>query len=164
MWNSFRYALLTSAIAYVIITFVLFLYGFAQTGWSRIDSDVGSFLLGGVTLVLSEFPFWGSFSYLAVLVPWLGSSLVLIVLISRWGDTSKKRRLFAGTGIGVYYLIMMLVFIGGKIITSWGHIDVNPGDFAYALFLIWPLGGFGVGYLSALITDKILKIQVTARP
>jgi hypothetical protein len=161
MWKTCRYALLTCTIAYVIIAIVLFLFGFAQTGWSRVDSDVGVFLLGSVTLVLSEFPFWGSFSGLAILVPWLGSTLLLMVFINLFADTLKKRRVFAGTSIGIYYLVMMLVFIGGKIITNWGRIDVNPGDIAYALFLIWPLGGFGAGYLSALITDKILKKQFT---
>lgn len=161
MWNSFRYALLTCAIAYVIIGILLFLFEFMQPVGGGIDSDFVPFLLTGLTLVLSEFQFWGSFSYLAVLVPWLGSSLVLALLSYRFGSTSKKRRLFAGTGIGIYYLVMMLVFIAGKIVTSWGHIDFNPGDFVYAVFLIWPVGGFGVGYLSALITDKILNKQVT---
>ena len=56
---------------------------------------------------------------------------------------------------------MILVLIIGKIILSWGHIDINPGDITYALFLIWPVAGFAVGYLSGLITDKILNKQVT---
>ncbi len=155
-----KYAFLTCTIAYVIIGVLLFILGYSLTGWSRIDSDVWVFLLGSVTLVLSEFQFWGDLSYLAILVPWLGSSLVLALLIYRFDKTLKRRRLLAGISIGIYYLVMMLVFVFGKIATSWGHIDINPGDAAYALFLIWPLGGFGLGYLSALITDKIITLQV----
>lgn len=162
MRNNLKYAFLACTLAYLIIGILLFLFGFSQTGWSRIDSDAGTFILGSVTLVLSEFQFWGDFYYLSVLVPWLGSSVVLALLLHRFDKNKKRRRLMAGTSIGIYYLIMMFVFIAGKIITSWGHIDINPGDAAYTLFIIWPLAGFGLGYLSGAIADKIVKIQASA--
>jgi Na+/H+ antiporter NhaC len=156
-----RYALLTCTIAYFIAAVLLFIFGFSQTGWSRIDSDTGTFLLSGLTLALSEFQGWGDFWYLAVLVPWVGSSLVLALLMYRFNGGTKRRRLFGGASIAVYYVIMLLVFAIGRLAASWGQIDINPGDVAYLLLLIWPVVGFILGYLSAIIADRIVKFPVS---
>jgi hypothetical protein len=157
MWKSAKYALVTGTIAYLMVGVLLFLFGISQTGWSRIDSDAGIFMADSLTFMLSEFQGWGDFWYLAVLVPWLGSSLVLALLMHWLGREAKRRRLFGGASIAAYYVVMLLVFAIGKLVTSWGHIDVNPGDVAYLLFLIWPIAGFGLGYAAATIADKIIE-------
>jgi hypothetical protein len=158
MKHSIKYVLLTCTIAYLIAVVMIFILGISQTGWMRIDSDTGRYMVSMVTLVLSEFQGWGDFWYLAVLVPWLGSSLLLALLIKRNTARARRRHVFSGVSIGAYYIIMLLVFAAGKLATFWGQIDLNPGDVYYILFLIWPLGGFLLGYLSAIITDKVLKI------
>jgi hypothetical protein len=63
--------------------------------------------------------------------------------------------------MGVYYIALILVFAIGKLVSNWGYIAVHQGDIYYLLLLIWPLAGFGLGYLSAWIADKIVKFSVS---
>jgi hypothetical protein len=158
MKKALGYALLTCTIAYFLAAVILFVLGLSQTNWSRIDHNTGRFIASTLTLVLSEFQGWGSLWYLAVLVPWLGSTLLLALLVKRFGAEARRRYLFGGASVGIYYVIMLLVFVFGKLITSWYQIDINPGDIIYVLLLIWPLGGFGLGYLAAMITDRIIRL------
>ena len=160
MGKTIKYALVTCFLAYFIAAVLLFIFSINQTGWSRIDSDTGRFTMSFLTLILSEFQWWGDFWYLAVLIPWLGSSLVLMLLIQRWGRKASRRRLSGGFSTGIYYVIMLLVFAIGRLVTAWGQMNVNPGDAGYLLLLIWPLGGFGLGYLSAIIADKMVMLPV----
>jgi hypothetical protein len=162
MGKTIKYALLTCLIAYLIGAVVLFIVSVKMTGWSGIDDNVGRSVVSSLTLVLSEFQGWGDFWYLAVLVPWLGSSLLLALLVKRNAGGSRLRRLWGGVSVSVYYVIMMLVFATGRLLTSWNELDFNPGDVIYLILLLWPLGGFGLGYLSAVITDKIVKLPAAA--
>jgi len=154
MMKIFKYAFLTCTIAYFIAAVLLFIFSIGQTGWSRIDNDAGTFLLSILTLALSEFQWWGDFWYLAVLVPWLGSSLVMVLLMIWLNKGAGHRRLLGGFSIFAYYLAMILVFIIHGLIDGWG-------DIGYEFFPLWPLGGFVLGCLSAWIADKIIKLPVT---
>ena len=149
-----KYALLTCTIAYFIAAVVVFLLAVSQTGWSRIDHDTGTVMVSALTLALSEFGWWGNFYYLAVLVPWLGSSLLLILLLAWSRGRAKPAFLLGGLSVGVYYLAMFLAFIFAGLIGGWG-------DIAYPLLIIWPVVSFGLGYLSSLITGKIIKLHVS---
>ncbi len=108
--------------------------------------------MSGLTLGLSEFRLWGDFNYLASLVPWLGSSLVLTLLMRWFNSESKRRRLLGGLSIFAYYFVMFLVFIIMGLIVGWG-------DIAYSLLILWPLVGFGLGYLAVVIAEKVLKYK-----
>jgi hypothetical protein len=152
MAKIFKYAFFTSTVAYLMAAVLVFVYSIAQTGWSRIDSDIGTFLPSALTLALSEFSWWGDFYGLAVLVPWFGSVLVLALLMFWLDGGARRRRLLGGLSVGVYYLSMFLAFIIEALIGYWG-------DIAYSLLAIWPFAGFGVGYLAAFIVDKIMKPQ-----
>ena len=161
MKKTIGHALSTCTAAYLLIAVFVLIISIYLNGWSRIDSDVGRSVVSLLTMVLSEFEGWGDFWYLAVLAPWLGSTLVMAIVAHRASGKAGRRQLWAGFSIGIYYVIMLLVFIIGKLAASWGQIDLHAGDAVYLLLLIWPLGGFAVGYLSALITDKIFKFPVT---
>jgi hypothetical protein len=156
-----KYSLLTCLIAYVLAAIAMFIFAISQTGWSRIDSDSPIFIVDMLTLGLSNYSCWGDFWYLAALVPWLGSSLVLALVLKRFARTAARRAMWAGLSVALYYVVVLLVFAIGKVIAFWGNIEVHPGDFAYVLLLIWPIGGFVVGYFSAMITDKIIKLPGT---
>ena len=152
--KNLKYAFLTCTLTYAIGALLLFIFSVAQTGWSRIDSDTGTCLASGLTLALSEFQWWGDFWYLAVLVPWLGSSLLMVLLMTRFNYGAGRRWLLGGTSIFTYYLVMILVFIIHGLIEGWG-------DIGYGLFPLWLIIGFGLGYLSAVITDKMVEFRVT---
>ncbi len=154
-----RYALVTCFIAYLLAAMAMFIFSISQSGWSRIDGDTVRLMVNMVTLGLSDYPAWGDFWYLAVLVPWLGSSLVLALILKPFAKTSGRRWLSGGLSVGLYYIIVLLVFAIGKLVAFWGNIDIRPGDFVYALLLIWPIGGFVLGYISAMITDNIVKLS-----
>jgi hypothetical protein len=161
MGKIIRYSLLTCTLAYFIAAVLLFLFSAIQFGFNGIDRSTDRLLVSLLTLVLSEFQGWHDFWYLSVLVPWLGSSLLLTLLTKRYAGKTGRRRLWGGVSVGAYYVILLLVFAIGRLIASWGRIDINPGDLLYLILLLWPLGGFGLGYLSAIITDKIVKLPVT---
>lgn len=146
-----KYAFLTGTIAYFIAAVVIFILSVSQTGWSRIET--GETIVSALTLGLSEFGWWGNFYYLAVLVPWLGSTLLLALLLFWLDGGEGRRRLFGGLSIFAYYLAMWLAFVFHMII-------FGRGDVAYPLLLIWPVAGFLLGYLSAIITDKMIESPV----
>jgi hypothetical protein len=152
MARIFKYAFFTSTVAYFLAAFLLFVYFLASTGWSRIDSDIVTAFPSFLTLTLSEFRWWGDFYGMAVLVPWLGSALVLALLIFWFNGGAKRTRLFGGLSVGVYYLAMFLALIIEALISYWG-------DIAYPALAIWPAAGFILGYLAAFIVDKIMKPQ-----
>jgi hypothetical protein len=153
MCKNLKYALLTCTVNYSIAAVLLFLFGVSQTGFRRIDSDAGQFIVDGLTLALSEFQWWGDYWYLAVLVPWLGSLLILTLMMAWSNSVRGHRRLLAGISISAYYLVLFLVFIINGLISGWG-------DIAYPMLVLWPIIGFGLGYLSAIISDKIVKFRV----
>jgi hypothetical protein len=142
-----------------------FLISLTQSGWSQIGGNNVTFMMDIVTLGLYGYTFWGSLQYLAILVPWLGSSLALaLLLLMRPVRTSGRRWQLGGFSLALYYVVILLVLGIGKLILNWGNIEVHPGDFVYVLLIIWPIGGFVVGYISAAITDKIVKLPVADRP
>ena len=156
MWKALRYAFFTGTLAYLMAA-VLLIILFAIEG---IDGYIIiNNLMTGLTLMLSEFQWWGDLYYLAFLVPWLASSLVLVFLIIRFNRNRgvRRRRLLGGLSICVYYIAMILVFAIGRVATFWGQVEVHPGDIGYLLLLIWPVGGFILGSVAAIIADKILK-------
>ena len=149
-----RYAFFTCTLAYVVAVVLLVIF-FVIEGIS-VDYVVRN-LLTGLTLALSEFSWWGAFYYLSFLVPWLASFLVLVLLIYGFKGGAKRRQLLGGLSICVYYIAMILVFAVGRLVTFWGQIEVHPGDIGYLLLFIWPVCGFGLGYLAATIMERILK-------
>jgi hypothetical protein len=151
--KAFKYAFLTCTIAYFIGALALFVFSVSQTGWSRIDSDTGRYILTGLTMMLSEFEWWGHYYYLAFLVPWLGSALLLALLLYWFGRKVEWRRWLGGLIVFTYYIAMWLVFIFEGLFHGWG-------DIAYIILLIWPVAGFLLGYISAIITDKIVEFPV----
>jgi hypothetical protein len=155
-----RYVLVSCLIAYILAAIVMFLFALSQTGWSRVDSDTPKFIVDMLTLGLSNYTCWGDFWYLAALVPWLGSSLLLGLVLKRFARTAGRRAVWGGLSMAIYYIVVLIVLGLGKLITNWGNIEVHPGDFAYVLFLIWPIGGYVVGYFAAVITEKIVKSPV----
>jgi len=161
MGKTVKYAFFTCTLAYLIAAVLLFIFSVAQTGWSRIDNDIVTFLPSGLTLGLFEFKWWGGFYYLAILVPWLGSTVLLVLLLHWFKGEAKRRRLLGGLSIGVYYFAMIMVYFIDKMATWWGHII--PPDFLdilfYLMFFICPVCGFGVGYLAGFIVERILKPQ-----
>ena len=157
MVKTIKYSLVTCFIAYVMGAIALFIFNMSELGWSGIDKQGAGFIVNMLTLGFADYPGWGDLWYLAVLVPWLGSSLVLALFLT-WRGKDKWRWLWGGLSVAIYYIVRLLVFAIGKLIVFWGNIDVHPGDFAYALLLIWPAGGFILGYLAATITDRIIKL------
>jgi len=161
MGKIFKYAFLTSTLAYVIAAVLLFIFSVEQTGWSRIDNDTVTILLSGLTLALSESKWWGNLYYLAILVPWLGSTLVLVLLLRWFNREVRRRRLFGGFSIGVYYLAVWLSLVIEELVRYGGHIRGDIGYVGYLMFFIWPVAGFGLGYLAAILVERILKPQFT---
>ena len=155
MGKTIKYALLTCAVAYFLAAVIVFILTISQNGWGWLDRDSGRVMVSALTLALSEFGWWGDFYYLAVLVPWLGSSLLLVLLLAWSRGRVKPGLLLGGISVGVYYLAMFLAFITAGLVGGWG-------DIAYPLLIIWPVAGFGLGCLSAWIADKIVKLPVYA--
>jgi hypothetical protein len=146
------YSFFICTLAYLIAAVILLLVSVAQTGWSRIDTDTGKILSSGLTLALSEFPWWGGFYYLAILVPWLGSSLLLVGMLYLFNKDATRRRLLGGLSLFAYFFSMFLAFIVNGLISGWG-------DIAYPLLCLWPVGGFGLGYLAVFLVEKVLPPQ-----
>jgi hypothetical protein len=156
MGKIFRYAFVTCTTTYLIVAFIIFILAIIHhPNW--ITSETRIFVVSSLTLALSEFSWWGHFYYLAVLVPWLGSSLLIVVLLAWSRGRMKPRFLPGGISAGAYYLAMFLAFIFAGLFHGWG-------DIAYPLLLIWPLAGFAIGCLSAWIADKIIKFAVFDQP
>ncbi len=159
MGKIIRYSLLTCFIAYLLGAIALFFFQVSDLGWHGIDDEAAGFIANILTLGFADYPGWGNLWYLSVLVPWLGSSLVLALFLT-WRGTDKQRWLWGGLSVAIYYIVRLLVFAIGKLIAFWGNIDVHPGDLAYALLLIWPAGGFLLGCLASTISDTIIKFPV----
>jgi hypothetical protein len=157
MIKTIKYALLTSFIAYLLATIAMFFFSLSQSGWTHVDGDNARFMMDMVTLGLSNYPWWGSLWYLAVLVPWLFSALVLALAFILFARAAGRRAMWGGLSVAIYYAIVLLVFAFGKLIAFWGNIDVHPGDFIYAVLLVWPIGGFIVGYFAAMLADRLFK-------
>ena len=157
MTRNLKLAFLTSTLTYGIAAAILAIF-FAASGFS--GGYFGRDLVTGLTLMLSEFQWWGEVYYLAVIIPWLGSTLVMTVLLTMFTSDTGRRRLFGGISICVYYVAMILVFAIGRTVSSWGNIDINPGDVGYLLLLIWPIIGFGLGYVVTFATESVVKLNV----
>jgi len=85
------------------------------------------------------------------LVPWLGSTLLLVLALLIFGlEGGTKRRLLSGLSLGVVFLAVWLWSFMQSLI-QWHHVNVSPAN------AIWLLAGFGAGYLAAFIADKIMK-------
>jgi hypothetical protein len=157
MQNNIKYALLASFIAYLLALIAMFFFSLSQSGWSHVNGDNAKFMMDMVTLGLSNYTFWGGVWYLAVLVPWLFSALVLALALKYFVRTAGRRATWGGLSVAIYYAIVLLVFAIGKLVAFWGNIDIRAGDFVYAVLIVWPIGGFIVGYFAAAIADRILK-------
>jgi len=143
MKKSFKYGFTTCTLAYFLVAVSLFIL---ETLWWRgLSAEpliwVPS-LMGVITLCLSEFSWWGDFYYLAPLVPWLASSCVLALLIYRFNGGARRRALFSGFSIFVYYFAMWLAY---------------RGDAGHFVIFLWPLFGFGFGYAAATIVERIRR-------
>ena len=159
MGKTVKYAFFTCTLAYLIAAILLFIFSVEQTGWSRIDNDIGTFLPSGLTLALSELKWWGDFYYLAILVPWLGSSLVLVLMIYLFRGEARRRRLLGGLSVFAYYIVIWLSLVIEELVRYGGEIRGDIGYIGYLMFLLWPVCGFGVGYLAAILVERILKPQ-----
>lgn len=153
MKKSFKYPFFNCTVAYFLAAILPAVF---SATWGRGLSEPiinARGMLSALTLMLSDFPWWGDFYYLAFLVPWLASSCMLTLLIYRFNGGARRRALFTGFSIFVYYFAMWLVFIIHSLIYGWG-------DIAYHLIWLWPLCGFGFGYAAATIVERISKPQV----
>ncbi len=148
MKKSFKYALFTCTLAYFLasVPLAVFFATWGRGSYKPIIDIEG--MLSALTLMLSEV--LGDFYYLAFLVPWLASSCVLALLIYRFNGGARRRALFSGFSIFVYYFVMWLVFLIHGLIYGWG-------DIAYQLIWLWPLFGFGFGYAAATIVERIRR-------
>jgi len=150
MGKTVRYAFFTCTLAYLLIVIpLLVLFATLFRGSYEPIVDIRG-MLELLTLMLSGI--LGDFYYLAFLVPWLASSCVLTLLIYLFKGGARRRLLFSGFSIFVYYFAVCLVFLIHGLIYGWG-------DIAYGLIWLWPLFGFGFGYLAAAIVEKALKPQ-----
>lgn len=148
MEKTFKYAFFTCALAYFLAAIPLVVF-FATWGRSSSETIIAvKGVLIALTLMLSEYPWWGDFYYLAFLVPWLASSCVLILLIYGCNGGARRRALFTGCSMFIYYFAMWLVFLIHGLIYGWG-------DIAYDLIWLWPLWGFGFGYTAATIAERV---------
>jgi len=153
MGKIFKWAFFTCTLAYFLAAIPLAAF-FATWGRGLSEPIINARgMLSALTLMLSDFPWWGDFYYLAFLMPWLASSCVLTLLIYLFNGGARRRALFTGFSIFVYYFAMWLVFIIHSLIYGWG-------DIAYDLIWLWPLFGFGFGYAAATIVERISKPQV----
>ncbi len=150
--KSFKYGFVTCTFAY-LLALVLGLVFFATLfrGLSEPIVDIKG-MLGFLTLGLSDLSWWNNFYYLALLVPWISSFLVLTMLLYRIGGGSGKRLIFSGLSIFTYYFAMWLVFMIHSII-------VGRGDVGYALIWLWPVLGFCVGISASAIVEKLFGPQ-----
>ncbi len=158
--KSILYSLVACAYAYMMAAVIIFLFGLAQTGWKQITGDFVYFIVNMLTLSLADFPWWGNVWYLAVLVPWLGSSLLFTLLLFRFNNSPRQRHLLGGGSTAIYYFVMFAVLVIGRIILWWGNIQPQSWlDIALYLivFAVFVGGGFLFGFLSAVITDKVIK-------
>ena len=153
MKQAFKYSFITCTLAYFLIAIPIFvLYATLFKGTYEPIIDTAGFL-SFLTLMLSDFSWWGDSYYLAFLVPLMASTCVLALLINRFNRGSRERALLSGFSVFVYYFAILLVFIIHGIIFGWG-------DVAYGLIWIWPVIGFIFAYAAALVIDKGLKLQV----
>jgi hypothetical protein len=162
MLKNIKYALLASFIAYLLALVAMFFFSLSQSGLNHVSGDNAKFMMDMVTLGLSNNSWWGAFWYLAGLVPWLFSALVLALALKFFVRTDGRRATWSGLSVAIYYAVVLLVFAIGKLVTFWGHIDAHPGDLVYAVLIVWPIGGFIVGYFAAILTEKILKTPSAA--
>ncbi len=148
MKKSFKYGFTTCTLAYLLVVIpLLVLFSTLFRGsYAPIVNVRG--MLELLTLMLSEL--LGDFYYLAFLVPWLASSCVLTLLIYRFNGGARRRVLFSGFSIFVYYFAVWLFILIYSLIYGWG-------DIAYDLIWLWPLFGFGFGYAAATIVERIRR-------
>ena len=154
MTRNLKLAFLTSTLTYGIAAAILAIF-FAASGFS--GGYFGRDLVTGLTLMLSEFQWWVEVYYLAFIIPWLGSTLVLALLLYWFNGGTRRRRLFGGLSIFIYYFAIWLSLIIEELIRYGGGIRGDTGLLSYIMFLIWPVVGFGLGYLSAIIVERVLK-------
>ena len=154
MKKAFKYSVTTCTLAYILIAIpILILFTTLFRGsYEPLINTRG--MLSFLSFMLSDFSWWGNLYHLAFLVPWLASCCVLALLIYRSNGGVRRRTLFSGLSIFIYYFAMWLVFIIHGLIYGWG-------DVAYQLIWLWPAVGFGFGCAAAAIVEKTLKRQTT---
>jgi len=153
MKRALKYGFTTCTFAYffaVIALLVLFATLFRGSYDPIVDIES---MLSFLTLMLSEFSWWGDFYYLAFLIPWLTSCFVLTLFIYRLNGGARTRALFTGFSIFIYYFAMWLVFLVHGLLYGWG-------DIGYDIIWLWPVCSFGFGYAAAIIVEKALKSQI----
>lgn len=152
MKKSLRYGFTTCTLAYLLASvpvFVLFAALFRGLYEPLVDTRGMLYFL---TLGLSDFSWWDNFYYLALIVPWIASSLALTLLVYRCDGGLGRRLLFSGLSIFVYYFAMWLTFMIHGLIFGWG-------DVAYYLIWLWPIFGFCVGIAASAIVEKAFRPQ-----
>ena len=152
------YALFVSILAYIMAAVLLAVFYVQQMGWNSIDGGVLLFFINGLTLGLPGFKVFEDFYIATSLIPWLSSTLVLVLLLRFFHGGTPRRRLFAGLSICVFYFASWLALIIEKMVL-YGGIRGDIGYTGYLVLLIWPIAGFGLGYLSAIIVEKLLKAE-----
>lgn len=153
MKKAFKYGFTTCTIAYLLIAIPpLVLFATLFRGLYEPVVDIRG-VLSFLTLMLSDFSWWGNLYYLAFLVPWLASCCVLALLIYRFNGGARRRALFSGFSIFIYYFAIWLMFIVHGLIYGWG-------DIAYEFIWLWLVFSFGFGYAAATIVERALKSQV----
>ena len=137
MAKIFKYAFLTSTLACLFIAVpYLIIALFSLSGELMISTVLR------MTLVY------------VFLVPWLGSTLLLVLALLIFGlEGGTKRRLLSGLSLGVVSLAVWLWDFMQDLI-QWHHANVSPTT------AIWLLACFGAGYLAAFIVDKIVKPEI----
>ena len=144
-----EYAFITCSLAYLLIAIPIFaLFATSFRGLYEPIIDIRG-MLGFLTLMLSDFSWWGSLYYLAAFVPWLSSCFIVSFLLHRFNGRIRTRVLLSGFGVFLYYFVMWLVFIIHGLIYGWG-------DVAYEYIWVWPVCGFVLGCAAALIVENIL--------
>ena len=152
MKKALKYGFIICTFAYLLVVItLLILFATLFRGSYEPIVDIQS-LLSFLTLMLSEFSWWGDFYYLAFLVPWLTSCCVLTLLIYRINGAARTRALFTGFSVFIYYFAMWLVFLIHGFVYGWG-------DIGYDIIWLWPVCGFGFGYVAAIAVERVFKPQ-----
>ena len=145
-----KYGFTTCTFAYLLVVIALLvLFATVFRGSHETIVDIKS-MLSFLTLMLSEFSWWGDYYYLAFLVPWLTSCFVLTLFLYRFDGGTRTRALFTGFSMFIYYFVTWLSFLIYGLLSEWG-------DIGYDIIWLWPVCSFGFGYLVSIIVERAFK-------
>ena len=150
MKTALKYGFTTCTFAYLLVVIALLvLFTTVFRGSYETIVDIKS-MLSFLTLMLSEFSWWGDYYYLAFLVPWLTSCCVLTLLTYRFNGGARTRALFTGFSMFIYYFVTWLAFLIYGLLFEWG-------DIGYDIIWLWPVCSFGVGCAASIIVERAFK-------